>query len=33
MGYQPNKNWNIYAGPVYQTFKSDIQLRGHLQLI
>jgi len=28
MGYQPNKNWNVYAGPVYQTFKSDIQLRG-----
>ncbi|WP_180000767.1 OmpP1/FadL family transporter [Acinetobacter sp. YH18001] len=28
MGYQPNENWNIYAGPVYQTVKGDLQLRG-----
>ncbi|MDQ9386456.1 hypothetical protein, partial [Escherichia coli] len=21
LGYQPTKNWNLYAGPVYQTFK------------
>ena len=28
MGYQPNENWNIYAGPVYQTVKGDVSLRG-----
>lgn len=28
MGYQPNINWNIYAGPVYQTVKGDLKLRG-----
>lgn len=28
IGYQPNKNWNIYAGPVYQTVEADIKLRG-----
>lgn len=27
-GYQPNKNWNIYLGPTYQTFKSQVELRG-----
>ncbi|NNG75031.1 transporter [Acinetobacter sp. ANC 4277] len=27
-GFQPTQNWNIYAGPVYQTVKGDIQLRG-----
>lgn len=27
-GFQPNKNWNIYAGPVYQTVKGDVHLRG-----
>ncbi|WOE40917.1 OmpP1/FadL family transporter [Acinetobacter chinensis] len=27
-GYQPTENWNIYAGPVYQTVKGDVQLRG-----
>ena len=27
-GFQPTGNWNIYAGPVYQTVKGDIQLRG-----
>lgn len=28
MGYQPNENWNVYAGPVWQTVEADIQLRG-----
>ncbi|MGA8882787.1 MAG: outer membrane protein transport protein [Acinetobacter sp.] len=28
IGYQPNKNWNFYAGPVYQTVEADISLRG-----
>lgn len=28
MGYQPNEHWNIYAGPVYQTVKGDVSLRG-----
>ncbi len=27
-GYQPTQNWNIYAGPVYQTVKGDLKLRG-----
>lgn len=27
-GYQPNQNWNIYAGPVYQTIKGKVSLRG-----
>jgi len=27
-GYQPNENWNFYAGPVYQTVKGDVKLRG-----
>ena len=27
-GYQPTINWNIYAGPVYQTVKGDLKLRG-----
>jgi long-chain fatty acid transport protein len=27
-GFQPTENWNIYAGPVYQTVKGNIQLRG-----
>ncbi len=27
-GFQPNENWNIYAGPVYQTVKGDVKLRG-----
>jgi long-chain fatty acid transport protein len=27
-GYQPTENWNIYAGPVYQTVKGDLKLRG-----
>lgn len=28
IGYQPNKNWNIYAGPVYQTVEGKVSLRG-----
>ncbi len=27
-GFQPTQNWNIYAGPVYQTVKGDVSLRG-----
>lgn len=27
-GFQPNENWNIYAGPVYQTAKGNVSLRG-----
>ena len=27
-GFQPTENWNIYGGPVYQTVKGDVQLRG-----
>lgn len=29
IGYQPTKNWNIYAGPVWQTVEADISLRGN----
>ncbi len=29
IGYQPNENWNFYAGPVWQTVEADIKLRGH----
>lgn len=28
VGYQPTKNWNLYAGPVYQNVKADVNLRG-----
>ncbi|WP_334135810.1 OmpP1/FadL family transporter [Acinetobacter schindleri] len=28
-GYQPNENWNFYAGPVWQTVEADIKLRGN----
>ena len=28
-GYQPNENWNFYAGPVWQTVEADISLRGN----
>lgn len=28
IGYQPTKNWNVYAGPVLQTVEADISLRG-----
>ncbi|RZF52130.1 transporter [Acinetobacter halotolerans] len=27
-GYQPNQNWNVYAGAVYQTLDSTVLLRG-----
>ena len=27
-GFQPTENWNFYAGPVFQTVKGDISLRG-----
>ena len=27
-GFQPNQNWNFYAGPVYQTVKGNVKLRG-----
>ncbi|AXY57571.1 transporter [Acinetobacter chinensis] len=27
-GFQPTENWNIYAGPVYQTVKGDVSLHG-----
>ncbi|MFV5382948.1 OmpP1/FadL family transporter [Acinetobacter towneri] len=27
-GFQPTQNWNIYAGPVYQTAKGNVALRG-----
>ncbi len=29
IGYQPNKNWNFYAGPIWQTVEADISLRGN----
>lgn len=29
VGYQPTENWNIYAGPVWQTVKANINLRGN----
>lgn len=28
IGFQPNKNWNLYAGPAYQSVKGNVQLRG-----
>ena len=28
LGYQPNQNWNIYAGAVYQTLNGTVLLRG-----
>ena len=27
-GFQPNENWNFYAGPVYQEAKGEVKLRG-----
>ncbi|WP_374294485.1 outer membrane protein transport protein [Acinetobacter sp.] len=27
-GFQPNVNWNIYGGPVYQTIEGEVKLRG-----
>ena len=29
VGYQPNQNWNIYGGLVYQTLEADVNLRGN----
>ncbi|WP_180077304.1 OmpP1/FadL family transporter [Acinetobacter sp. YH12251] len=28
VGYQPNENWNVYAGAVYQTVDGTVLLRG-----
>lgn len=28
VGYQPNTNWNFYAGPVWQQAKGEVHLRG-----
>lgn len=28
IGFQPTQNWNLYAGPVYQTVKAKVSLRG-----
>ncbi|KKW82001.1 transporter [Acinetobacter sp. AG1] len=28
LGYQPNQNWNLYAGAVYQTLDATVLLRG-----
>ncbi len=28
LGYQPTENWNIYAGPVYQEVRGDVELQG-----
>ena len=28
VGFQPNENWNFYAGPVYQEAKGEVALRG-----
>lgn len=28
LGYQPNNRWNFYAGPSYESFQSNIHLRG-----
>ncbi|MDC5134388.1 OmpP1/FadL family transporter [Acinetobacter baumannii] len=28
VGYQPNENWNFYAGPVLQTVKGETHVRG-----
>ena len=30
LGFQPNENWNIYGGPVYQTVKGKVSLRGDI---
>ena len=29
VGYQPNENWNLYAGAVYQTVDGTVLLRGN----
>ena len=28
LGYQPFKNFNLYAGPAFQNIKADVSLRG-----
>lgn len=28
LGFQPNENWNFYAGPVWQTVEGNVSLRG-----
>ena len=28
VGFQPTENWNLYAGPVFQTVKGNVSLRG-----
>ena len=28
VGFQPNANWNVYAGPVWQQAKGEVHLRG-----
>ncbi|OTG63459.1 OmpP1/FadL family transporter [Acinetobacter silvestris] len=28
IGYQPTENWNVYAGPVFQTVEAKVSLRG-----
>ncbi|WP_163121047.1 OmpP1/FadL family transporter [Acinetobacter portensis] len=28
VGFQPNENWNVYAGPVWQQAKGEVHLRG-----
>ncbi|WP_180159352.1 OmpP1/FadL family transporter [Acinetobacter sp. YH12047] len=28
LGFQPNENWNFYAGPVYQEAQGEVHLRG-----
>lgn len=28
LGFQPNENWNFYAGPVWQTVEGEVALRG-----
>lgn len=33
IGYQPTENWNFYAGPVYQTVKGNVSLRGTAYLL
>lgn len=28
LGFQPTEHWNVYAGPVFQTVKANVSLRG-----
>ncbi|MDY6529476.1 OmpP1/FadL family transporter [Acinetobacter faecalis] len=32
VGYQPNDNWNFYAGPVWQQAKGEVNLRSDISL-